>query len=291
MIGGMDEDDLVASAVLGKRPSPTGWIRANCPLCVFTEGKDDHKCSLGFSVTSYRFECYRCGATGKLTDPPEAYDVEAMIGPGRAPPPRHVEPPEGFFTLAGDTSIALADARDYLLHGRANMTEQIIANAGVGACVSGRFAGYVIVPIFDHLEPGKWRWFVARRWVKKCERPYLYPFGARRGLVYNEAALEVVTDEPLLVVEGCFDAIPHAPNAIAVLGKTTEEHFARLTYARRPVVFVPDGDAWRDGEHFAMRLRAAGVRAGAIKLAPKEDPDEIDPAVLRAVAYSALEGC
>ena len=92
----------------------------------------------------------------------------------------------------------------------------------------------------------------------------------------------------MFVVEGVFDAIPMWPDGIAALGKVTGEQFTLLCASRRPVVFIPDGDAWRAGDGLMLALRAAGVDAGCIRLPPRVDPDEIPVGTLRAAGEVAL---
>ena len=298
----MSAHELVAEAVIGKRASAEGWVRVTCPLCELSDTAD-RKTSMWFSTWTLHYGCHRCGAKGRLREPPEEYDVEARDDAPKARPVS-IDPPEGFYPLAGDRSRALAAAREYLR--TRGLTEEQIAAAGIGACVSGHFAGRVVVPVRD--DQKRWQWFVGRAWRKVHPKPYLYPKGARSGLIYNACALDVETDVPVLVVEGVFDALAHAPHAVAVLGKTTEEHAGGVVYrarhgdgvvyedealgllarARRPVVFVPDGDAWWGSVLPTTMLRVHGLRAGLVRLAPKKDPDEVPRDEIMAAAVASL---
>ncbi len=288
-----DPEDLIALAVRGRKVSRTNWVRANCPLCELKEGSADKKFSLGFSITTLRYECYRCSTKGRLRTRPEEYELGALEAELArdavdAPPPPPLELPEGYMVLTDEparSSFAFAAARHYLRNDR-KVSDENIDRFRIGACARGRFAGCVIVPVFD--AQGGWAWFVGRKWTKKAYRPYLYPNGSRGGVMFNQRAIDVVTDEPLMVMEGCFDAIAHYPNAVAVLGKTTEEHLALLEQAKRPVVFVPDGDEHESGYALSLRLKLANVRSGAVRLAPKVDPDEVPREVLRAAAVDSL---
>ena len=49
------------------------------------------------------------------------------------------------------------------------------------------------------------------------------------------------------------------------------------------------GDAWEEGWALAMRLRLHGMRAGSVRLPPRKDPDQVDPAWLRAAARASLD--
>ncbi len=279
-------DDLVRDAVRGKRPNSKGWIRANCPLCDLRIGKPDRKASFGFHVTRSRFECYRCGATGRVKPLDEFDGFEVEETEERVT----LDPPESFVQLGfgdGLKSFALAGARDYLAaRGLSNKTIQA---AGIGACTRGRFAGRVIIPVLA--EDGAWLWYVGRVWRKKAERSYLYPKGDRRGVMFNHAALLVASDVPALAVEGCFDAIATWPDGVAVLGKPTDDNFEAFAAAPRPIAMVLDGDAHEEGWSLAYRLRLVGQRAGNVVLPPRVDPDEIPLDVLRAAAArSIVEG-
>jgi len=91
-----------------------------------------------------------------------------------------------------------------------------------------------------------------------------------------------------MVVEGVFDALALYPNAVAVLGKASEAQMEALQESKRPVVIVLDGDAWQEGWAMAARLKFKGQRAGSVRLPPKLDPDEVDPAWLQEEVKKAL---
>lgn len=284
-----ERDEEIQDLIRHGRVSYKGWVRGNCPLCVEKRGTPDRRQSFGVNTKTGWYECYRCATKGRL----RGYHYEAPEEQEEVP--YGVEVPESFYPLAGDTSLALGPARDYLFRTR-GVKEDLAASLGIGACISGRMAGRVVVPIRlgSGLGPGSytdtWLWYVARAWVPKADVPYLYPKGNKRGLMFNAEALSQHTDIPALVVEGVFDAIPHWPNAVAVLGKTTDDHVTFLAGANRPVVMVPDGDEWESGYAISLRLRLGGCVAGAIQLPPKMDPDAVEPEALMAAAISALHG-
>ncbi len=282
-------EELVAAAVAGARPSETGWVRGHCPLCELRIGKADKRQSFGLSVTTFRFECYRCGATGRLSKPLDELSGFELAG-GEAPaPPTVIDPPEGFYSLSeepGASALVLEEAREYLASRPKPLTPQLLRESGIGACVSGYWASRVIIPVFDLA--GDWAWFVSRSYAPDAEKKYLYPKGGRRGVLYNHVALLEETERPLLVVEGCFDALAHWPDAVAVLGKPSHVHIEALATAPRPVVFALDGDAWEEAWGLCLKLRARSQRCAYVKLAPGVDPDEIPTETLMAAAHEAL---
>jgi hypothetical protein len=107
----------------------------------------------------------------------------------------------------------------------------------------------------------------------------------RAKFLYNQAALYVETDAPVLIVEGVFDALPYWPHAVACLGKPGEVHRWLMTEAKRPIAVVLDGDAWEEGWGLSEWLRTeVNVPVGFVRLPPCTDPGSVDPAWLREEA-------
>jgi DNA primase len=166
--------------------------------------------------------------------------------------------------------------------------EDIWEKAQIGVCLEGQQAGRIVVPV---LAPdGLWVGWVARIWTKKGHLPYVYPRGMQRGSVlYNQAALLVKTEKPVLVVEGVFDSLAYWPDSVAVLGKPSGPQVDALVASKRPVAVVLDGDAHDEGTALAGILQIEGQRAGDVWLPPGKDPDEIDKDVLWEAAYRCLQ--
>lgn len=263
-----------------------GWWRAPCPWC---EKPDP---TLSYNPETGYWHCFRCRERGKLDVP------EFLIGQGPTPEERAAElaeaqrPPEGFSLLAGDTSWTFGPARDYL-HKR-GVPEFAWAEAQVGACADGRYARRIVVP---NIQPdGSWLGYTTRAYDAATPKKlaYRYPGGSWRGsTIWNVRALLEETDEPLYVVEGVLKGLPYWPHAVAHLGNSgpaavTPAQFALLASARRPLVVVLDGDAHEQGWALAMRLRLEGCVAGAVRLPPRTDPDEVDAAWLYEEARASL---
>jgi hypothetical protein len=292
-------DRAVLEAVAGKRPGPSGWVRGNCPSCETRVGKVDRRQCLGLNVYTARWVCHRCGDGGRIGRMPDEWsDLEAPAPRAIAGPKLPtMDPPDGFFELFdgdGARSRSLDAARQYLTQVR-GLSPEVLREARVGACVAGTFAGRVVVPVFG-VEPedtGELPWvgYSTRPWVKNYTgMGYRYPRGMPLAtLLYNAAVLQVETDEPVLVVEGVFDAHALWPDAVAALGGTKEGHREQLMSARRPVVLLPDGDAWLKGLYYALQLRFEGQRAGLVHLPPKMDPDEVPVDVLKDAARRSLD--
>jgi hypothetical protein len=275
------EQELIVAALAGARGGGAVNVRLTCPLCPVRHGKPDRKQSLSVHTLTGAFKCFRCGVAGYL---PGAGFVGADSSPVARP---KMSLPEGFEFLSGYKlrgSFAAQEARDYLRN--RGVCEDLWAAAKIGACLVGRYAGRVVVPIFDaQVESGIAGW-VARSWMP-AEKPYLYPSGMH-ALFYNGDVLQQETDEPAILVEGVFDALACWPNGVACLGKPSDRQFGALLAARRPLAVVLDGDAHEEGAALAMRLRFAGRRAGSVRLPPALDPDEVDGAWLHRQARECL---
>ena len=274
----------VVEAIQRETPNGKGWVRANCPRCPTRAGKVDRVRSLGYQVQTGWFHCFRCGAKGWIKGNRPEYSGAHFDDEPIEP----VKEPDGFYRIAeepGCSSMVGQCAIRYL-EGR-GVGLDAARDANIGVCACGKFANRVIIPILS--DDREWVWFVGRALAKNDAKRYMYPSGARNGIMFNHSALFVKTDEPVIAVEGCFDALPYRPDGVAVLGKPTEAHIEAFKLARRPVCVVLDGDAWQEGEMLALRLRFEGVRAGALRLPPKTDPDEVDPDELRELARQSLD--
>lgn len=291
-----DRDSLVRSA-LANASGNGGYLRAPCPLCVYRVGTPDRHRALSINGGSGWWHCFRCSAKGKLwgssAEEASRRCVVVDIDPTKRTEAQDL--PEEFLPLHEEpaaSSLAAEAARNYLA-GR-GLSPEVLRAAGVGVCLSGlRFGGRVVVPVRSGEEL---MGYVGRLWVKKPIDPdaevYRYPRGMPRGeVIYRGEVLQEETDTPALVVEGVFDALAPGlwPDGVALLGTHSELQVEALQVARRPVVFVLDGDAHETGWALAFRLRLEGARAGYIRLPPRTDPDEVPGSWLREEAVRSLD--
>jgi len=284
-------------AALGSAIRGPQWWRIECPFCL-DDGHRDRKKSLGVSASTGFYECFRCGARGRLEGPPDpsavreasAQTIEEL---------RAMEPPPEYIPLwrgSGLRAASLEPARDYL-RGR-GLDLPLWRDFQLGAAIDGYWAGRVIIPALSPDEDDPvWLGWIARLWCnpsRRAEGPasmkYLYPKGMQRGVTFwNHRALFADTDEPVMVMEGALDAIGYGQDAVACLGKLSHLQTDALLACKRPISIVLDGDAWQESWAIAMRLRFEGQRAGYVRLPPRVDPDEVDKDWLRAEARKSLE--
>lgn len=287
----------LSGAKLGRH----GWYRATCLFCVMRKGTPDKRWSWGYLPETGEFHCFRCGMFGffgKVAS--KDYRPPVLDRPIDHELAEAQRLPENFIELAGTRpvyddlfgEIDPYEAPRAFLKRRLVSREVARANR-IGVCMAGcrgknpeckpdercmscRFRKRVIIPIMGPSGEAQIG-FVARTWGKTAMVNYLYPKGMPRGAaLFNHAEIWRETDEPVLVCEGVFDALPYWPNAVACLGKPTDDQIESLTTAKRPIAVCLDGDAWREGKVAAMRLQYDGARAGYVKLPPTEDPNTVD---------------
>jgi hypothetical protein len=274
------------TALAGARRSGGGWWRANCPYCLEQTGKPDKRQSLGIKPLIAFFACFKCGVRGRLREVPDDVLVLARRADPDAPKPIK-GPPDGYEELAPDWDSIMLQAPRRYLEGR-GVGLDVVRDARVGCAMVGKFRGRVIVPVLD-VDERTWLGFSARDWTDRQEPRYMYPRGMARGvLLYNWAALYVVTDEPLILVEGVFDALPYWPDGSATLGKPGDYHRRLLADASRPVAVCLDGDAHEEGWALAEYLQLQGSRAGSVRLPPGSDPNTVERPWLREEARRCI---
>lgn len=284
----MTPRDARVHEALGSAKLRGSWWKTNCPFCIDRVGKEDRERCFSVHASSGGFHCFRCRVRGRV-QLSDSFFVEKVAGQTQSSV-TVIEPPPTFTLLAegsGATAVSTAQARAYLESRR--LPVEVWEAARIGACTGGPYASRVVIPVLD--ERDRWVGYSARLWTAKCDKKLKYrnATGEWKGqVIYNPTALTLETDEPCYVVEGCFDALAHWPNAVAVLGDATDLQVGLLAKAQRPIVVVLDGDAWVKGWSLAMKLRLEGVRAGAVQLPSGKDPDEVDPAWLWEEARASL---
>ena len=149
-----------------------------------------------------------------------------------------VKLPESFFSLTKkQANTQYVKAINYL-RGR-GITEEDILKWRIGFCRFGDYSGRICVPSFD--ENGDVNYFIARTYEDRFPRYKNPPAG--RDIIFND--LHIDWDEPIVLVEGVFDAIV-AGNAIPLLGSTLREDtvlFQRIIDMSPTIYLALDDDA------------------------------------------------
>ena len=231
----------------------------HCPYC------GHHKKKMSINFSNGYWKCWVCDTRGKniyrivrkfgnyqqrqkyreLQGLVDLTDFEEMFKEYNNIEEKQIlEMPEGFVSLCNkDLPMDSTDAFRYLSSRGIGRRE--ILKWKIGYCKEGRYAGRIIIPSFD--VEGDLNYFIARSYVGHTRR-YLNP-PADRDLVFNE--LNIDWDEPIVLVEGAFDAIAAGDNAIPILGSTLREGsrlFQAIALHDTPVYMALDHDAEKKAE-------------------------------------------
>jgi hypothetical protein len=264
-------------------PNSAGWVRAHCPWCEEL-GHHSRVKNLAINPETGYYKCWRsfhCGTVGFLFERAEQTYSPAYVainGPSAqelvkkrnaGPTPTDLDD----FQLIDVEKPGIGLPYYMYLRKRRVSNKAIVAN-GIGFATSGLFRNRVIVP-FRH--DGKYMGSVARV-LGESSYAYRNSSGFVRDSMFNVDALRIETPEPVAIVEGLFDALPHWPYAVACLGKPTDNQVEIIAQAKRPVVMFLDGDARMENRGTMLRLALRGAPVRAVYLPPAIDPGDISHA-------------
>jgi len=269
----------------------------HCPFC------DHHKKKMSVNFQNGYWKCWVCDARGKniyrlvrkfgnyqqrekyreLQGHVDLSDFEEMFKEyNNIEEKQIIELPQEFISLCNkDLPMHSTDAFRYLSSRGIGRRE--ILKWKIGYCKEGRYAGRIIVPSFDM--DGDLNYFIARSYVGHTRR-YLNP-PANRDLVFNE--LNIDWDEPVILVEGVFDAIAAGNNAIPILGSTLREQsrlFQAIAIHDTPVYMALDGDAEKKAEWIIKSMLRYDIEIHKVPI-DEEDVGEMDSQEFKERLFSA----
>ena len=142
----------------------------------------------------------------------------------------------------------------------------------IGYCNEGRYGGRIIIPSFNN--NGDCNYFIARSYVGH-NRKYLNP-PCGRDIIFNE--LSVDWDEPIVLVEGVFDAIVAGENSIPILGSTLRKEsklFQALAINDAQVYMALDDDAQKKSNYMIQSMLKYDMEVFKINTSLIEDVGSI----------------
>jgi DNA primase len=194
-----------------------------------------------------------------------------------------IDLPEEFVSLCNrDLPMTSTDAFRYLSSRGIGRRE--ILKWKIGYCKEGRYGGRIIIPSID--TEGDCNYFIARSYVGHNRR-YLNP-PTDRDIVFNE--LNIDWDEPIILVEGVFDAIVAGDNAIPILGSTLREKsrlFQAIAVHDTPVYIALDPDAEKKAEWIIKSMLKYDLEIFKVDLCEHEDIGEMRPEEFKRLLLSA----
>lgn len=221
------------------KESTNGWWTFNCPLC----DMDRHKQKGAVHFDYGYMKCWECGM-GYFIDQ-YLREVEGMdyaeslkyrstpITP-TLPKKSDVQLPDEFRMIYESGSF---QGRVLSYMNRRGFTEEFLASKAVGYCDTGRYFGYLVVPMINR---GKLDYWVARDALNRAGPKYVNPKEVSKTMLYNEEALDIY--ETVYHTEGIFDSWVIGDNAIASLGwGITPEQLNKILNSNcKNYVVVPD---------------------------------------------------
>ena len=288
----MNDKRKIVTDILGSYRRAGDEHLFTCPYC------DHHKkkMSVNFSINS--FKCWICDARGKniyrlvrkfgsykqrqkylelqgrldLTEFDDLFNELNDIEEKQV-----VELPTEFVSLCNKRLPLKSQAPLDYLRGR-GVTKKEILKWKMGYCHEGKYGGRVVIPSFNN--DGNCNYFIARSYVGHGRRYLNPPCG--RDIIFNE--LNVDWDEPVIIVEGVYDAIVAGDNAIPILGSTLREDsklFQALAIHDTPVFIALDPDAEKKAQWMIKSLMKYDLEIKKLNIGSYEDIGSMSPEVFQ----------
>lgn len=250
---------------LNIKPSTKGWYRADCPHCA------GNYC-FGVHFLKNKGQCFKCGESYTLIETLMGMENLSTLNEAKSfinlqaeydgyedaivkerLEKKEVNLPDGFKLILYAEGILGKAAQRYVK--KRGFKLEDLAMRGVGYCLDGEYAGYIIFPFYRKTELV---FFQGRKFIgngPKMKNPPNEEFGVgKTEIVYNQDALFLY--DRINVVESITNAITLGDNAIALLGKHISDYQLKLLL-KSPCTHITialDDDAISDACNLAMQL-------------------------------------
>ncbi len=278
----MNDNRKIITDILGSYRRAGDEHLYHCPFCKHHK----KKMSVNFSINSYK--CWVCDARGKniyrlvrkfgsyqqrqkylelqgRLDLTEFEDIFKEINDDETI--QKIDLPLEFISLCNKHLPLHSQTPLEYLRGRGIGKSQIL-KWKMGYCKKGRYSGRIIIPSINN--DGDCDYFIARSYVGHGRRYLNPPCG--RDIIFN--SLMVDWDEPVVLVEGVFDAIVVGDNAIPILGSTLREDsrlFQALAAHDTPIYVALDSDAEKKAQWIIKSLLKYDLEVRKVNLEEYED--------------------
>jgi DNA primase len=253
----------------------------NCPKC------NHHKPKLEVNLHTDEngqnpFECWVCGFKGRtiksllkqLQVPAEqAYEILKYVRKGDEvgyAPTSTVELPKEFQSLyeATTTSIIANKVRSYLY--KRGFTDRDFLKYNIGYCTSGQYTGRIIIPSYG--ENNQLNFFVARTFEDAYHK-YRNPECSKDIIGFENL---INWSQPIILVEGVFDAIAVKRNAVPILGKSLSKALIKkiVSSTVEDIYIALDRDALKKALQYVEQFLNMGKKVYLIDMQDK-DPSEM----------------
>ena len=256
-----------------------------CPKCQHDKRK------LSVNVEKNVFKCWVCGYSGtnisnllkryasyseyskwsELSDVVNISKFDNLFGvEEEVEQESFLELPPEFETLTGQSKqISSRPAINYLRN--RGIDDKDILKWKIGFCKTGEYEKRICIPSFN--EDGELNYFVGRTYAGDFPK-YKNP-PASKDIIFN--SLNIDWDEPIVLVEGVFDAIK-AKNAIPLLGSNLSEKsklFQKIVQENCTVYMALDQDAQSKENKMIKSLLDHDIQIYKINIDPYSDVGEM----------------
>ena len=228
------------------------------------------------------FECWVCGFKGRtiksllkqLQVPAEqAYEILKYVRKGDEigyAPTSAVELPKEFQAMytASPTSVIANKVKNYLY--KRGFTDRDFLKYNIGYCTAGEYAGRVIVPSYN--DNNQLNFFVGRTFENAYHK-YRNPETSKDIVGFENL---INWSQPIILVEGVFDAIAVKRNAVPILGKSLPKALVKriVSSTVEDIYIALDKDAFKKALQYAEQFLNMGKRVFLVDMQDK-DPSEM----------------
>lgn len=276
----------ILNSILGEHFSSSDEHLFRCPSC------GHHKRKLSINLEKNVFKCWVCDWSGKniyriirrYGSRVEKYEwqsfekdieiekfADKLFAPKEIKKHDKINLPNEFISLANAKLPTTSIYPLNYLKSR-GIDKKDIIKWKIGYCSSGTYESRVVIPSFD--EQGDINYFVTRSYDGDWKK-YMNPT-ASKNIVFNHPYVNF--HEPVVLVEGVFDAIKAGDNSIPLLGSTLNERsllFYEIVKHDTPVYLALDPDASKKTNRIIKLLLSHNIETYLVSVAPYNDVGEM----------------
>ena len=195
-----------------------------------------------------------------------------------------VELPKEFQPLysASTTSIIANKIKKYLY--RRGLSDNDFIKYNIGYCMTGDYGGRIIIPSYN--ENNQLNFFVGRTFEDAFMK-YKNPSASKDIVVFENM---INWNQPIILVEGVFDAMAVKRNAVPILGKTLSKSLMKKLVSSKvqDIYIALDKDAEKKAVSYSEQFLSMGKRVFFVNMLDK-DPSEMGFANFTKLVQQAEE--
>lgn len=244
-------------------------VSVSCPVCKENSRTSSKKKKLSICLEKGIYHCWVCEAKGKNVASfafkntqidsqtkaklSEAFNLQQEVEKEKE---IVIRLPSDFRLLYSDNSIQGKIAKRYLHKRGCNPNDLLRFKIGISG--ESDYINRIIIPSFS--DDMKLNFFLSRSYDENSIRKYKNCDGKKTEIIFNEHLIDWT--QPVVLVEGVFDAMKSIENTIPVLGSWIDEShyvFQKIVKNNTPVILGMDPDAIQKTMKIAKNLASFGV--------------------------------